>query len=423
MSKFARFLDKIFKNFGTFDNSIFNRIHLYLVNNYILYYETLQHYQDKIEPSLKRKLLYHGTSLFLVSVIIKYLFLISFDDDSLKIMTGDILHVLTSYHRKGYIFFINLLASTLLIRFVVFYYEKKLTIYKNEIITINNGGNIFKYKNNENSFLIIANSVNWIKNSFILTFYYISLIYIILSVIVYIFSKNNYNILLLMIFTIQLIIWIKIIHLIYAGYIIIIALTFMFLKLKQNDIMKSIKLNVLWRNKFRLYDSLKDYHQFTRLVDKLSKLINVICGIIYSIIPFLISQVLLILTEKSKNNLEIIVHVFFILMGIVLFIIIYIFDDILSNISQANQTLPKYLYPIFHEKQFTRFQHRIAFNLNYNFGQLSDIMVRIKIDSFIARLNEEFVGFYCFNLFGITKLTFFELVYMLMSDFVLIQCF
>ena len=76
--------------------------------------------------------------------------------------------------------------------------------------------------------------------------------------------------------------------------------------------------------------------------------------------------------------------------------------------TKLNQTLPKYLYSIFHEKQFTRFQHRITFNLNYNFGQLSDIMVRIKIDSFIARLNEEFVGFYCFNSFIITKLTFFE---------------
>ena len=95
----------------------------------------------------------------------------------------------------------------------------------------------------------------------------------------------------------------------------------------------------------------------------------------------------------------------------------------MSRITKVSHSLTKYLYPIFHEKQFTRFEHRIAFNLNYNFGQLSDIMVRIKIDSFIARFNEEFVGFYCFNMFEITKLTFFELVCMLMSDFVLIQDF
>ena len=203
-----------------------------------------------------------------------------------------------------------------------------------------------------------------------------------------------------------------------------IAITFMFLKLKQNDIIKSIKLNVLWRNKFRLYDNFKDFHQFTKLVNKLSKLINVICGIIYLLIPLFISQILWILTDvESNNNLNKIAQVLLISMVIALFIIIYIFVNILSKISKAKQTLPKYLYPIFHEKQFTRFEHRISLNLNYNFGQLSDIMVRIKIDSFIARLNEEFVGFYCFNLFEITKLTFFKLIYMLMSDFVLFQDF
>ena len=32
----------------------------------------------------------------------------------------------------------------------------------------------------------------------------------------------------------------------------------------------------------------------------------------------------------------------------------------------------------------------------------------MKIDSFIARLNEEYIGFYCFNLFPFTKLAYFQ---------------
>ena len=424
MLKFARYLEIIFKKFGTFDNSIFKRIHLYLVDNYILYYDTFEHYQDGVEPPIKRKLLYHGTSLFLLFGLIKYLLLTWIDEDSIKIMTGDILFVWTNYYRKGYIFFINLLILTILIRSVVFYYEKKLKIFKNEIITINNGGNLFKYNNNENSLLKTANLVIWIKDGFIIHFYIIAIIFILLSVVVFIFSENNYNIFLFIIFTMQIIIGLKIIYIIYSGYIIIIAIMFMFLKLKQNDIIKSIRFNVLWRNKIRLYDNLKQYHQFTKLINKLSKLINFICGIIYLFIPLFISQILSILTDvESKNDLEIIAQILFLSSICGLFIIIYISVDTLSNITKVNQSLPKYLYPIFHDKQFTRFQHRICFNLNYNFGQLSDIMVRIKIDSFIARLNEEFVGFYYFNLFAITKLSFFELIYMLMSDFVLIQGF
>ena len=103
MLKFLRYLEKFFKKLGTFDNSIFKRIYSYLVNNYILYYENLQNYQDRVEPPLERKLLYHYYTLVLVSDLIKFSIFTLFDDDSLKIITGDILHILTTYYRQGYI--------------------------------------------------------------------------------------------------------------------------------------------------------------------------------------------------------------------------------------------------------------------------------------------------------------------------------
>ena len=424
MSKFTRFLEKIFTNLGTFDHSIFKSIYSYLVRNYVLYYDNLQNYQERVNPPLKRKLLYHGYTLLLVWLLIKFSILTRFDDYSLKIMTGDVLHIFTSYYRQGYIFIINSLVVTILLRLVTYYGEKKMSININEIKTFKNGAIIFKYRNNEKRLIIIANSVYWLKKFYNTYCNFLSIIHIILSVIAYIFTDNNYNLLVMMVFTIQHIIFFKIIFSIYPGFLMLMSTTFMFLKLKQNDIIKSIRFNVSWRNKFRLYDNLKQYHQFTELVDKLSKLINLFCGIIYSISPFLISQTLWILIESSpKSFVEKLAQIAFIFMIVVTFILLYIFLDILSNITQLNQTLPKYLYPIFQDKQFTRFKHRISFNLNYNFGQLSDIMVRIKIDSFIARLNEEFVGFYCFNLFQLTKLTFFEYIYMLISDFVLIQDF
>ena len=424
MSKIVRLLEKIFKEFGTFDNSIFKRIHLYLVDNYILYYDSYHNYQDRVEPPFKRKIMYHGISLLLISVLIKFFLLTLFDDDSLKINMGDILPVYTAYYRKGYIFFINFLLLFIMFRRVILYYEKKLTININEIKTINNGSNIFKYNNNESSLIIIANFAYWIKYFYLIGFYLISTLHIIFSLATYIFTHNNYNIIILMVSTIHNIICFKILNTNYPGYAMITLTTFIFLKLKQNDIIKSIRFNVLWRNKFRLYDNLKQYHQFTRLVDKLGKLINVLSGIIYLITPFFISQILWILTEEEpKNLLDKVAQVLFIFMVIVMIIVIYIFDDILSRIAKVSHHLPKYLYPIFHDKQFTRFQHTIGLNLNYRSGILSDIMVRIKIDSFIARLNEEFVGFYCFNLFEVTKLAFFEYIYMLMSVFVLIQDF
>ena len=424
MFKIARLLEIIFKKFGTFDNSIFKRIYIYLVDNYIVYYDNLQNYQDRVEPSLQRKLFYHGNTLVLVSGLIKFLLLTFVEDVSLKVNLGDILHIVISFHRKYFIYINNVLILTILVRLVIFYYEKRLTIKISEILTNNNGCNIFRYNSNEKSLLIIANSAYFSSKVYLIFLYLISILHIISSISAYIVTKKNYNLIALIISTLHNIVLCKIVVMNYAGYTMFGCTTLLFLKLKQNDIIKSIRFNVLWRNKVRLYDNLNDYHQFTRLVDKLSKLINVMCGIIYLFTPFLISQILWeLIEEKPKNITENLGQIFFVFVVISLIIIMYIYDDIVSSITKNNQTLPKYLYPIFHDKQFTRFEHRIAFNLNYNFGQLSDIMVRMKIDSFIARLNEEFIGFYCLNLFEVTKLAFFEYIYMLMTVFVLIQEF
>ena len=75
MSKISGLSERIFKEFGTFDNSIFKRIYLYFVENCIVYYETYQSYQDRVEPPLKRKILYNGYTLLLVSALIKFLLL------------------------------------------------------------------------------------------------------------------------------------------------------------------------------------------------------------------------------------------------------------------------------------------------------------------------------------------------------------
>ena len=420
----TRLLEIILIKLGTFDNLIFKRIHLYLVDNYIVYYNTLQNYQDRVEPPLKRKWLYHCATLVLISVMIKFILLVLVEQDSFKIITGDIINIFTTNYRKGYIFLINFSALFIMFRLGIYYYEKKLTINIYEIKTIKYGGNIFKYNNNEKSLLIISNFGYWSEYFYLIGFYLISTLHIIFSLAAYIFTHNNYKIIILMVSTIHNIICVKIVNMNYPGYAMITFTTFIFLKLKQNDIIKSIRFNVLWRNKIRLYDNLQDYHQFTRLVDKLGKLINVLSGIIYLITPFFISQILWILTDQvPKNFVDKVAQICFIFMVLIMIICIYIFDDILSRITKVSHSLTKYLYPIFKDKNFNRFDHKLGLNLNYRSGQLSDIMVRIKIDSFIARLNEEFVGFYCFNLFEVTKLAFFEYIYMLMSVFVLIQDF
>ena len=106
---------------------------------------------------------------------------------------------------------------------------------------------------------------------------------------------------------------------------------------------------------------------------------------------------------------------------IFLMTLLYIVNYLCTSITTANQSITKYLYKVFNDQNFNRLsQQSVGLNLNYNFGQLSNIMVHMKIDSFIARLNEEYIGFYCFNLFPFTKLAYFQYLYIFMTSFVLI---
>ena len=45
----------------------------------------------------------------------------------------------------------------------------------------------------------------------------------------------------------------------------------------------------------------------------------------------------------------------------------------------------------------------------------------MKIEAFIARLNGDFIGFYCLNLFKFTKLAFFQFFYALTTVYILIN--
>ena len=420
----TRYLDIIFIELDTFNKSIFNRLYLYSVDSYLVYYDTLENYQDRVEPSVKRKLIYYSLYLLLFSAIIRMFLLNFFNDDDFNVNIGDVLFAITTNYRKWYILIINLLAEIILVKLGIFYYEEKVTTNLSKVVFTNDSHNILKYKSGEKSLLRISNiTYYYLKYTDTVVYYPASLMITICALIAYLFTEYEYNIIILMVSTIYTIIILKIIIGTIFSLGIFCFTSLMFLKLKQDDIIKSIRFNVIWRNKIRLYHSFNDYHDFTIMVKIFSKFMNFLTGVCYFINPYVLSQVIRTLNEEPKNYLDNFLQKLGMFCIIAYIFVLYILDDIASTLTKVNKTLPKYLYPIFKGKNFNRFNYSIGMNLNYRSGQLSDIMVRMKIDSFIARLNQEFIGFYCFNSFKLTKLGFYKYLYMCMSTFVLIQDF
>ena len=197
----------------------------------------------------------------------------------------------------------------------------------------------------------------------------------------------------------------------------------MYFKWKQDEILKSIRFNVIWRNKVKLYGNFQDYHQFTVTVYEVSKLINIVIGIVYVMTPILFAQAIMVFNQEVNSFFDRLLQIGISIIFPIWIFLIYMMHHLATIITTVNQSIPKYLYPTFNNKDFARLTNQVGLNLNYSFGQLSNVMVQMKIDSFIARLNEEYVGFYCFNLFKLTKLAFFQYLYVFMTAYVLVHDF
>ena len=409
------FLERICIKYGTFNNSIFKRLYLYYVDNYITYYETFENYQARIEPPRQRKLFYHTINLMLIPLLIKYTLLTFSEDsdDSLKVMTGEVLFLHFTYYRRVYAYINFLFALLTMLKLTIFYYEKNLMFHWK-----NTG--LLKY--HQNSFLILANIFYYgSKIIDIIILYSFSLIFIILYSLAYFNIEYQFNLFNLILSIIQVIICVKFGLSFVIGWIMLLFIILMFLKWKQDEIVKSVRFNLLWGNKVKLYDNLIVYHEFTETVSKFSKLINIEVGLIYTMTPGMFSQALMISNIQANNLEEMVLQKLVMLIVPFYVILIFIINHLACTITTVNQSIPKYLYQVFNKKNFSRLNNQVGLNLNYKSGQLSNIMVYMKIDSFIARLNEEYVGFYCFNLFQFTKLSFFQYLYVFMTAYVLIN--
>ena len=195
--------------FGTFNNSIFNRMHRFLVNNHVLYYDSLQDYRNRVEPSLKRKLMYHCYTLVIVSGLIKSLLLTYYNEEWIRVITGEVISVFLTRYQNFYRLAHYFIAFFIMIRLFSYHYEKGLMFDCSKIVSnslVSNRIDNKILKNDHNSLLILANSIYWCGK---LIYYLIvllnSIVYIALNVLVYLDDHNKFNAITLIIGTIQMI--------------------------------------------------------------------------------------------------------------------------------------------------------------------------------------------------------------------------
>ena len=162
-----------------------------------------------------------------------------------------------------------------------------------------------------------------------------------------------------------------------------------YLNYRFDELIRKLRIGVKWNNENVIYQILKSHDELIDVVNQLSPIFNIIIGINYCVTPYIVAiEVQAIKIDRNDmvyNMLKKGISLLFVTSNIITLII----NQLSASITVRNITIPQYLYPIFCSPRFRKIQ------------------IKLKIDSFIARLNTQFIGFYCFNLFKYDKMAFY----------------
>ena len=147
---------------------------------------------------------------------------------------------------------------------------------------------------------------------------------------------------------------------------------------------------------------LQSYDHLIGYIQQLSGPYNMVIGLVYCFLPFVISINIEVLRIKRNDLLFICLRMTFLSLFISTNIYVFIINQISASITVRNKPIPRHLYPMF-------------FN-----GRQRKLEIKVKFDSFIARLNNQFIGYYCLNLFKFTKMVYYQYVLSVSSSYILI---
>ena len=414
--------------FPLYKNDIIAYVCEYLCDEKFFYYKSIENYLIKKEPTFNRKLYYHFYNMVFLSLLLKYLLFITNPNENIKIQFGEFIFILMpTEYEIAYIFIVLISLCASVSKMILFYSEIN---YKLKVLkfsrNLSEESPFYSLKNNkQNSLNLIINVLFWmIRLLAMLSGINLFVILLIMTLYIYLYLEYDFSIFILLISVIHIYLFYKHWAIMTLGGVVLISIVIMFLIWKLNEIIKSIRLSVLWRNKVKLFDNMITYNKYTKLVHEISGPINYTICFIFLITPPLLSTTIILWKRQANTLIEKSFHICVLIYIPSQIIFIYTFNHFCASIPLRNRSIAKYLYPVFYDKNFHRIQmHRSLRFYSYR-TQKSNLLIHMKIDSFIARLNKQFLGFYCFNLFQFTKLamlqylSYFSTVYILFNKLI-----
>ena len=157
-----------------------------------------------------------------------------------------------------------------------------------------------------------------------------------------------------------------------------------------DELIDKLRVSIRWNNTNAIHRIIESYDQLISDCKQLSGPYNIMIGLVYCLNFYVIALYFELMKIDRNDLLFKLLKIVFIIGFILTNINAFIINQLSASITVRNKSIHKYLYIIFCSKRIIR------------------IRTKLTIDSFIARLNTQFIGFYCFNLFKFTKMAFYS---------------
>ena len=280
---------RILNKFGYFHRDVFIKIQIRAIKNYVTIYDRDSN-MLKMKPSVRRKFTYFTVQFILVITAIKYYLLCRYQSEFIQSSLSEFFNSYTQHYRILYTWILMFLVMTIFCNLLIFIFEIDDDDFIPKFLHNLSLGDLFYKLTQPNSMklFITGNTLYLIYNVFTkLTVLLYTLIFLTGQVASLLDDLDILSTQRIMFFTIQLIISVQqFVNCFYYIYIFS-TLSIQFLLYKLNEIIISIRSSYNWRNRKKFHKSLKQYDQFTLLVEQLRLVINIFIGAIYLLTPVL----------------------------------------------------------------------------------------------------------------------------------------
>ena len=181
----------------------------------------------------------------------------------------------------------------------------------------------------------------------------------------------------------------------------IFCLTNLYMRFKFKEFRSQLERSVqITKQNIQL--SINNYTKISDLVKDSSLFCNYVIGTVYYNCSIMIT---ITRTIAFDETIQLWKTLLFSYLFVVILVLCYAINLIASWLPTNNRSIAKSLYPLFCNR------HKL-------FVKTRTLM---KVDDFISMLNKKYLGFYCFNLFKFTKISFYEYFIVLTTSYFLIM--